>query len=741
MKLSFKFVSFCFLFFLSIQNVFGYKIYEDKSSTQLAIEYLEKNNVIQGWNNDKNFYIALATSYADLNNSKIKNFIKLRTLKSFEASLVAKSEIISFIKTEISAKDNIKTKVSENNENSYGTKINASVIRSFASMPLAGALQIAHFESIISNRYEVTSIFMWSKKHEKRVNSLLNNENFKLKSNASTLKEYISQTDWSSVIGSRKFIDEKGNFYIFGIGVTDLKNKKAIFLSKSKKKSEEIAKKEIGIALRGGVAIQRFSKEILKETDDGKTVKYDTSSNFSEKLYQGLDSLNLRNASRHLGLELKHPLTGQDMYVSVFSVSSGRAVNVSNVEEKKNNIQKVNSSSTKVITLIVDVEGVGRTFKEAIKDGLLQAISQVNGTQISSETKSMINTFESSQNDSNQSLGTETFQEKIKQKTNGVIQKWNIISKTKSDNGSFNKVSLKVYISKLKLSDDLKKMRLVITTPKINPLIKQNKKTYKFGQNFYNEFSNLITKSQKFAVLDRNNSNEINKELEKIKFGNVPTDDLAKLGNTVTADYIIVSKINNLASRVNKEKLLGETIKINSVKADLLISIINVPTSQIIYSDRIKLEQVNSNTEKLASIISKRLSRKVIDTFYPAKLISINNKEITVDQGNDFFDKNTKYKIIMLGKRIIDETTGTISGRVEKEIGLSNYISGSAKQSTLKIYKLNTNLSNLKADGSIIIRPIFAKMPSIDQVLKNRIKNIKNKNTNLKKKTQKDKDW
>ena len=121
------------------------------------------------------------------------------------------------------------------------------------------------------------------------------------------------------------------------------------------------------------------------------------------------------------------------------------------------NIKKVNSSSTKVITLTVDVEGVGRTFKEAVKDGLLQAISQVNGTQISSETKSMINTFESSQNDSDQSLGTESFQEKIKQKTNGVIQKWNIISKTKSDNGSFNKVNLKVYISKLKLSDDLKK--------------------------------------------------------------------------------------------------------------------------------------------------------------------------------------------------------------------------------------------------------------------------------------------
>ena len=99
----------------------------------------------------------------------------------------------------------------------------------------------------------------------------------------------------------------------------------------------------------------------------------------------------------------------------------------------------------------------------------------------------------------------------------------------------------------------------------------------------------------------------------------MPTDELAKLGNTVTADYIVVSKINNLTSRVNKEKLLGETIKINSVKADLLINIINVPTSQIIYSDSFKLEQINSNIEKLASIISKRLSRKVIDTFFPAK--------------------------------------------------------------------------------------------------------------------------
>ena len=45
MKLLFKLITFCFLFFFSIQNVFGYKIYKYKNSTQLAIEYLET-----GWN-------------------------------------------------------------------------------------------------------------------------------------------------------------------------------------------------------------------------------------------------------------------------------------------------------------------------------------------------------------------------------------------------------------------------------------------------------------------------------------------------------------------------------------------------------------------------------------------------------------------------------------------------------------------------------------------------------------------
>ena len=72
------------------------------------------------------------------------------------------------------------------------------------------------------------------------------------------------------------------------------------------------------------------------------------------------------------------------------------------------------------------------------------------------------------------------------------------------------------------------------------------------------------------------------------------------------------------------------------------------------------LSQSGGSLTKFSKIISNRLSRKIIDTFFPTKLIAFNNKQITVDQGRSFFDKKSKYNIIKLGARIIDQTTKRI---------------------------------------------------------------------------------
>ena len=124
-----------------------------------------------------------------------------------------------------------------------------------------------------------------------------------------------------------------------------------------------------------------------------------------------------------------------------------------------------------------------------------------------------------------------------------------------------------------------------------------------------------------------------------IASGNFRVEEVAKLGNKVAADYLLISSLNEIGSKKIYKKLMGESISLTKSKASISVNIIDISTSQIIFSDDFNLTQSSGNIGSLAKIISSRLSRKITDTFYPAKVISQNGKNIIVDQGKSFFNK------------------------------------------------------------------------------------------------------
>jgi len=162
---------------------------------------------------------------------------------------------------------------------------------------------------------------------------------------------------------------------------------------------------------------------------------------------------------------------------------------------------------------------------------------------------------------------------------------------------------------------------------------------------------------------------EIDKEINFIKGSNVRTEELAKLGNKVGADYIIVTSLQNINNKTIKTKLMGETISTKQSEIDLTVSIIDIATSQIIFSDSMSLSQAGGSLSKFSKLVAERLARKITDTFFPAKLIAFKNNQLTVDQGNSFFNKKSTYNIIKLGPRVIDQTLNQFSGRVENIVG------------------------------------------------------------------------
>jgi hypothetical protein len=867
---------------------------ENKTATDLAQDFLLDADVTEGWNDEKDVFISIGASiFAEDDPATNPDFLNIRALKSFEANISAKGDIISYIRTKMSAEDivtvpssglstefddkkynielklqgkinkfrkaainydktlsssfnnidnisisavmaeplsqfisklNVKIDTSGNKKAitlknaekellALQTEIkelkelakklqgqlsqeNTSSVKTLSSMTLVGAFQVAHFESFVDGQYEIAVIKMWSPKQEQRALAMMKGVPINLAPGNLSVKEYIKSTNWASAIGGRKFIDNKGEFFLFGIGATPIKGKSSAQMRTAKGRAEMFAQKELAIALKGDVALSREAKTKLQEIikSDGSTENQVTSS-FAENISQKLENIEIQGSSKRYSDIVTHPITNQKMYVAVYSLSVSSTQNARAMEAsqyaasvnmiKENQLSKgnkvdydksinetkkdttsfeksksesynkssetlktkeqpsanLNSSRSKLTVVSVNVTGVGFNSKDAIKDGLLQAISQVNGLQMSSQTTSAMASFETIKNGNETFLSSSSFQEEIKQKTKGVIQSWKIISTGKSQSGKMFQAKIDVNVSKLQLSSELKRMRFVVSPIRISKNINDLSIAKKFAKTFNSNLRTMLVKSNRFALLDRKNSRELNKEINIIKGSNVRVEELAKLGNKVGADYIIIASLQKLNNRTIKQKLMGETISSKELNTDLAISVIDIATSQIIFSDNMSLSQGGGSLSKFAKVISNRLSRKITDTFFPAKLIALEDNKMTVDQGSSFFNKKSKYNIIKLGARVVDQTTNEFSGRVEEVIGEATFLEGTGKQSTLKIVKLSKNKKLLNINGSIIIRPIFKTLPSASDIAKAKIKKIKSKNKKMMKKIDKDKDW
>ena len=149
---------------------------------------------------------------------------------------------------------------------------------------------------------------------------------------------------------------------------------------------------------------------------------------------------------------------------------------------------------------------------------------------------------------------------------------------------------------------------------------------------------------------------DISKELKKISSGNFRTEEVAKLGNKVAADYLLISSLSNVELKKISKKLMGEKISFIKSSVSVSVNIIDIATSQVVFSDDFELGQSGGSINSLAKVISNRLSRKITDTFFPAKVVALDNKTIIVDQGKSFFNKKTKYRLFQLGGKIIDPT-------------------------------------------------------------------------------------
>ena len=405
----------------------------------------------------------------------------------------------------------------------------------------------------------------------------------------------------------------------------------------------------------------------------------------------------------------------------------------------------INSSFAKLTTIEVTTEGTGTTKQLAILDGLKNAITQVNGAVLGATTAVSISEVSSSQDQNSSYESSQAFQQNIKSATKGVVQGFDVISVTQNpDLGNLFVIEMNVRVAKYKKSKQLKRLRMAVSNFYISKDLSKSKTANKFAFDVQDKLIDLLTQTRKFAMLDRQFLKDQQKELNFINSPDVPTEEMARLGNKAGTDYIITGVLKDLKKVTNTKKMqsTGKVFKNTKYTAELNYRIIDIATSQVKFSDTTSISISSGSVKKLRNLVANKTAETILNAIYPIRVIDINKKLLTLGQGGKSVKKNAKYNLVKLGDRMIDPYTKESLGRKEDIVGTVKITNVQSKMSTAKIIKSQIKKIEELLQYDYIVRPIKSinyGSVSADKKYKNLKKDI-NKDFNKLKEKRKN-DW
>ena len=268
---------------------------------------------------------------------------------------------------------------------------NVSSIETFSKMNVVGLVPIASFESWDGEQYATTIVSIWTTKEEERARMLYSGQEVAYDPGSLSVKDFINSTDWSTAQGVRKFFDDKGNFWLISIGSSPLKGISSKATRTAKGQAQLSAQKQIAFVLFSEASSKRSAKEKLQEVTTGNVGETENQSvtSFAETISQKVEDLDIQGMSQLKGKKYTHPISGQEMFVSIYGISS-KAVRQAQLMEasqarvtqdmiRENKRSKgVKAGFNKAID---DAKKDKSSFQKGFKEGQAKAKTQSNASK------------------------------------------------------------------------------------------------------------------------------------------------------------------------------------------------------------------------------------------------------------------------------------------------------------------------------------------------------------------------
>ena len=386
-------------------------------------------------------------------------------------------------------------------------------------------------------------------------------------------------------------------------------------------------------------------------------------------------------------------------------------------------------SGASIDYISVETEGRGGSLKEAIDQALIEAIGRVNGKSIESSTLLKTSERYEEKNENSDYYTSQEYQDTIASKTKGQVKEYSILSKNSENEGATWIVNVKATIAKYKVSKSAQRKRIAVLPLQVRANCCQtmgSEANLKLvAEELSRGLSNALVQSRKFTVLDRDYIEERSSEKKILSSGEVPPEELAKLGQELFSDYIMVGTITT--AKVNE---VTRTMRTNNMTFQELrgmiqfsYRIIDAPTSQIKFSSNASIAISNNEFKDeglsnqnppseilygLLNIGAKRIGENVLNAIFPILVESIKGKYLVLGQGGETVKKGQRMQLILRGERVTDSYTKESLGRSEEVIGEIEITGVTPKQSYAKVINSTKDgLASLFKPKMMLVRPFI----------------------------------
>lgn len=322
---------------------------------------------------------------------------------------------------------------------------------------------------------------------------------------------------------------------------------------------------------------------------------------------------------------------------------------------------------TSAETLTVSSSAMGQTERAAIDNALVQAVEQATGVKLEAERASAAAIATKSTPDNSISTQIEeSFQEKLHQKTGGIIKGFDVQSVVRNNDGYTARLIVNIERFKPPGLPTQERRRIVVAAPiNLAGLTNDEIDRLRAALNAY------LIQTRRFAVLDRQNDAAYRSEMDLLKSPDAAAAEAARTAQVLGADYVLLAKVRKLQT-VEQEKVLPITDQhvrreVSSIDADFVI--VDIATRQLKWAGQIVDERQESRTKAL-EFLARKIGEEVVGAIYPLRVIqTIPPRIMVINQGADTIKVGQSFTANRLGDMAYDTYTKEPLGRAEYPIG------------------------------------------------------------------------